>query len=87
MIQYAALLLMVCQVTGYAPGHFAHLFGDAHIYENQVGKLKDLLQRKSHPFPVLRLDSTVTNLFDFRVEHFSLEEYDPHPAMKMPYSP
>lgn len=87
MIQYAALLLMMCQVTGYAPGYFAHLFGDAHIYENQIDAVRELVERKPRPFPVLRLDPTVKNLFDFRVEHFSLEEYDPHPAMKIPYSP
>lgn len=87
MIQYAALLLMMCQVTGYAPGHFAHLFGDAHIYENQIDAVRELVKRVPRPFPVLWLDPTVKNLFDFRVEHFTLEEYDPHPAMKIPYSP
>ncbi|MBU6388448.1 thymidylate synthase [Patescibacteria group bacterium] len=87
MIQYMALLLMVCQVTGYAPGHFAHLFGDAHIYEEQIPSMRELVERKPRAFPILRLDPAVKNLFDFRVEHFSLEEYDPHPAMKIPYSP
>ncbi|MFA6414541.1 MAG: thymidylate synthase [Candidatus Paceibacterota bacterium] len=87
IIQYAALLLMVCQVTGYTPGYFAHLFGDVHIYENQIDAVQELVKREPRPFPILRLDPTVKNLFDFRVEHFSLEEYNPHPAMKIPYSP
>lgn len=87
MIQYAALLLMVCQVTGYQPGNYVHSFSDAHIYENQIDATRKLLIQLSRPFPILRLDPNVKNLFDFRVEHFSLEEYDPHSAMKIPYSP
>lgn len=87
MFQYAALLLMMCQVTGYSPGNYVHSFADAHIYENQIEKVRELILREPRPFPILRLDPAVTNLFDFRVEHFTLEEYDPHPAMKIPYSP
>jgi len=87
MLQYAALLLMVCQVTGYAPGNFVHSFADAHIYENQLDAVRLLLTRRPRPFPMLRLDPSVRDLFAFRVEHFSLEEYDPHPAMRIPYSP
>ena len=87
MIQYAALLLMVCQITGYEPGNYIHSLVDAHIYENQVEKMRELVLREPRPFPILRLDPTVKNLFDFRVEHFTLEEYDPHPAMSIPYSP
>ncbi|MFH1178217.1 MAG: thymidylate synthase [bacterium] len=87
MIQYASLLLMMCQVTGYPPGNYVHSFADAHIYDNQVEKMRELVRREAHPFPILMLDPTVKNLFDFRVEHFTLEEYNPNPAMKIPYSP
>jgi thymidylate synthase len=88
MIQYAALHLMMCQVTGYLPGNYVHGFiGDAHIYENQVDKVRELLVRMPRPFPILRLDPEVKNLFDFRVEHFVLDEYDPHSGMKIPYAP
>jgi thymidylate synthase len=87
MVQYAALLLMVCQVTGYPPGNYIQSFADAHIYENQIEAMRELVTREARPLPILQLDPSVTNLFDFRVEHFSLEEYGPHPAMKIPYSP
>ncbi len=87
MIQYAALLLMMCRVTGYPPGNYVHSFADAHIYENQIEKVRELVTREPRAFPILRLDSAVKNLFDFRIEHFTLEEYDPHPAMKIPFSP
>ena len=87
MIQYAALFLMLCQVTGYPPGNYIHSFADPHIYENQIDVVSELVKREPRRLPVLRLDPEVKNLFNFRVEHFTLEEYDPHPAMKVPYSP
>ncbi|MHB8860617.1 MAG: thymidylate synthase [Minisyncoccota bacterium] len=87
MIQYSTLLLMMCQVTGYQPGNYVHSFADAHIYEDQMDKTLELVERKPRPFPILRVDPAVTNLFDFRAEHFTLEEYDPHPGMKIPYRP
>lgn len=87
MFQYAALQLMMSQVTGYPPGNFVHSFGDAHIYEDQIPSMLELLERKPRRLPVLQLDPTVTDLFTFRGEHFTLEEYDPHPAKKIPYSP
>ena len=87
MIQYSALLLMMCQVTGYQPGNFIHSFSDAHIYENQIDSVYKLLDREPRPFPILRLDPSIRDLFAFRPEHFTLDEYDPHPGMKIPYSP
>lgn len=87
MIEYAALLLMMCQVTGYYPGNYVHSFSDAHIYEDQVNAVQILVEREARPFPILKLNPDVKSLFDFRVEHFTLEEYDPHPAMKIAYRP
>jgi thymidylate synthase len=89
MIQYAALHLMMCQVTNYLPGNFVHSFADAHIYENQLEAVEAMLreERSPRPFPVLYLDPAVRSLFDFRIEHFRLEEYDPHPKMDVPFAP
>jgi thymidylate synthase len=87
MIQYSALLLMMSRATGIPPGTYVHSFADAHIYEDQVDSVRELIERPARPFPVMKLDDSVTDLFDFRPEHFSIEEYDPHPGMKIPYRP
>jgi thymidylate synthase len=86
-IQYAALLCMICQVTGYRPGTFIHSFADAHIYENQISKMLEFVDRPPRKLPRLWLDPSIMNLFDFRIEHFSIDEYNPYPGMKIPYSP
>jgi len=83
---YAALTMMVAQVCGLAPGEFVHTFGDAHLYSNHVEQAKLQLSRQPRPLPRLWLDPAVRSLFDFRPEHFRLEGYDPHPAIKAPVS-
>jgi thymidylate synthase len=87
MIQYAALLLMMAQVTGLKPWKFIHSFSDAHIYEDQVEAVRTLLAREPKRLPTLAIDPTITDLFAFRPEHFEITDYDPHPGVKVPYRP
>ncbi len=79
---YALLALMLAQVTGYKPGDFIHTFGDAHIYENHFDQVKEQLKRKPKSFPLMKLDPSIKQIDDFRHEHFTLENYDPHPPIK-----
>ena len=81
---YALLTLMVAQVTGLKPGDFVHTFGDTHLYLNHLDQAREQLSREPRPLPTMRIDPTVTDLFAFRYEHFTLEGYDPHPAIKAP---
>ena len=81
---YALLTLMVAQVTGYAPGEFVHTFGDAHLYLNHLEQAKLQLSREPYPLPVMRLNPSVTSIFDFRYEDFTLLNYQAHPAIKAP---
>jgi thymidylate synthase len=81
---YAALTLMVAQVTGLKPGEFVLTLGDAHLYLNHLEQAKEQLARSPRPFPRLRLNPAVKELLDFRYEDFTLEAYDPHPAIKAP---
>lgn len=81
---YALLTLMVAQATNLQPGTFVHAFGDAHIYLNHLDQVREQLSREPRALPHMRLDPSVRSIFDFRYEHFSLEGYDPHPAIKAP---
>ena len=76
---YALLTMMVAQVTGLKPGEFVHSLGDAHIYMNHLEQVDLQLQRKPYALPTMRLDPTVDDLFAFRYEHFTLENYRTHP--------
>ena len=81
---YAALTLMVAQVTDLKPGDFVLTLGDAHIYLNHLEQVREQLTRSPRPFPKLKLNPAVKELLDFRYEDFTLEGYDPHPAIKAP---
>ncbi len=81
---YALLTLMVAQVGGFEPGEFIHTFGDLHLYTNHLAQAHRQLAREPRPLPTLRLNPTVTDLFRFRYEDFTLEDYDPHPHIKAP---
>ena len=81
---YALLTMMVAQVTGLRPGEFILTLGDAHLYLNHLEQAKEQLSRSPRPFPRLRLNPAVKELLEFRYEDFTLEGYDPHPAIKAP---
>src|SRR5512134_1919804 len=81
---YALLTLMVAQVCGLKPGKFVHTFGDLHLYSNHLEQAKLQLAREQRPLPRMNLNPVVKNLFAFKYEDFTLENYDPHPAIKAP---
>ncbi|MCX6855454.1 MAG: thymidylate synthase [Verrucomicrobia bacterium] len=81
---YALFTLMVAQVCGLQAGDFVHTFGDLHLYQNHLEQAKLQLTRESRALPVMKLNPDVKDLFAFKYEDFTLEGYDPHPAIKAP---
>lgn len=81
---YALLTMMVAQVTDLQPGDFVLTFGDVHLYLNHVEQAREQLTREPRPLPQMKLNPAVRSIFDFRFSDFTLENYDPHPAIKAP---
>lgn len=81
---YALLTMMVAQVCGLKLGDFVHTLGDAHIYNNHFEQVKEQLSRDFRPLPTMRINPDVKDIFGFKFEDFTLENYDPHPPIKAP---
>jgi thymidylate synthase len=79
---YALLTMMVAQVCDLRPGDFVHTLGDA--YSNHLEQARLQLERDPRPLPTMMLNPSVKSIFDFRFSDFTLENYDPHPAIKAP---
>ena len=81
---YALLTMMIAQVTGLELGDFVHTLGDAHIYLNHVEQVDLQLSRTPKPLPKMVINPKVTSIFDFTIDDFTLEDYDPYPPIKAP---
>jgi thymidylate synthase len=79
---YALLTLMVAQVCGLQAGDFVHTFGDAHLYNNHLEQTRLQLSRECKVLPLMKLNPEIKDIFDFKFEDFSLENYNPHPHIK-----
>ncbi len=83
---YALLTMMIARECGLEAGEFIHTLGDTHLYLNHMSQVDEQLSRTPRPLPRMRLNPDVKSLFDYRCEDFTLEGYDPWPAIKAPMS-
>ena len=81
---YALLTMMLAQVCGLQYGDFVHTFGDAHVYTNHFEQVELQLSRTPNAYPQMRINPEVKSIYDFKFEDFTLEDYNPHPAIKAP---
>ncbi len=81
---YALLTMMIAHVTDLGVGELVHTFGDAHLYANHFDQAKLIVGRAPRPLPTMKLNPERRTLESFEYEDFTLEGYDPHPAIKAP---
>lgn len=78
VMQYAALVMMLAQVSGLVPGELVHVIADAHIYDRHVPMIQELLKREGFPAPKVTLDPTITDFYSFTKDSITLENYQYH---------
>lgn len=82
VVQYAVLVHMMAQVTGFKPGELVHVIADAHIYDRHIDLVKELIQRPTHPAPKFRLNPDIKDFYDFTVDDIEIEDYVTGPQIK-----
>jgi thymidylate synthase len=78
--------MMIAQQCGLEAGDFIHTLGDAHLYLNHLEQADEQLSREPRALPRMKINPDVKSIFDYKYEDFTLEGYDPHPAIKAPLS-
>ncbi len=78
VLQYAVLLCMFAQVSGFEPGELIHVIADCHIYDRHIPMVEELLKREPYEAPKFEMDKTVTDFYRFTVDSFRLVDYRYH---------
>ena len=82
VVQYAVLVHMIGQVTGFKPGELVHVIADAHIYDRHIPIVKELITRPTHPAPKFYMNPDVKDFYDFTLDDFRIEDYETGPQIK-----
>lgn len=82
VVQYAVLVHMLAQVTGFKPGELVHVIADAHIYDRHIPIVKELITRPTHPAPKFYMNPDVKDFYDFTLDDFRIEDYETGPQIK-----
>ena len=77
--QYAALVMMFAQASGYQPGELVHMIADAHIYDRHIPLVEELITQPAHAAAKVTLDPAVTDFYSFTVDSFKVEDYQANP--------
>lgn len=82
VVQYAVLVYMMAQVTGFKPGELVHVIADAHIYDRHIPIVKELIERPTYPAPKFTMNTDVKDFYEFTVDDFTIEDYKTGPQIK-----
>lgn len=82
VVQYAVLVYMMAQVTGFKPGELVHVIADAHIYDRHIPIVKELIERPTYPAPKFTMNPDVKDFYEFTVDDFTVEDYKTGPQIK-----
>ena len=81
---YALLTMMIAQVCDLGLGDFVWTGGDCHLYSNHLEQTDLQLSREPLPLATMRLNPDIKDIFSFKFEDFTLENYQSHAAIKAP---
>ena len=82
VVQYAVLVHMIAQVTGFKPGELVHVIADAHIYDRHIDIVKELIKRPTYPAPKFTLNPDIKDFYEFTTDDITIEDYKTGPQIE-----
>ena len=82
VVQYAVLVHMMAQVTGFEVGELVHVIADAHIYDRHIPIVKELITRKTYPAPEFSMNPDIKDFYKFTLDDFSIKNYETGPQVE-----
>ena len=82
VVQFAALVYKMAQVSGFEPGELVHEIADAHIYDRHIPIVEELISRPTYPAPKVTLNPDVKDFYDFTTDDLIVENYQTWPQIK-----
>ena len=81
---YSFLTYILCKLTGYKPGKFYHILGDAHIYEEHDTAVLLQIKRVPKLFPILTISDRLTDIDTISEDMFTIENYESYSKISAP---
>ena len=81
---YSLLTHMIAHACDLKVGDFVHTIGDAHIYNDHIDQVHEQIKRDPLPGPKLIIDCDSKDIFDIKMEHINLINYQSHPPISAP---
>ena len=83
-IQYVAFMMMVAKHCGLKPGKYTHFIQNVHLYDKHISIAKEFLNRPiSEKQPKLIFEPKSNNFFEFTIDDFRIEDYEPQPKVNI----
>ena len=73
---YSMLTYILAKHCDLIPYEFIYSLGNAHIYDDHVDGLKELITRKPYDFPDFEVLNKHENINDYKIEDFKLNNYN-----------
>lgn len=90
MVQVYVLLAVMAQITGHKVGKAYHKLVNAHIYEDQLPYVFEMLEREPKQSPTFSINPEIETLEDLETwvttSDFAVEGYEYHPSIRIPFS-
>ena len=80
---YSMFTYIIAKHCDLIPHEFTYSLGNAHIYDDHVSELKTLLNRKPYEFPRFSVINKHSDINDYTLDDFLLENYNFHDTIKL----